>query len=64
MTEQTDPGGEDQIQKAKRLREQIERLKSGRPIKRPDHAKSLGEQIEERANQVRKRTPPDAAGGP
>ena len=43
---------EDQIQKANRLREQIERLKSGRPIKRPDHAKSLREQIDERSNRV------------
>lgn len=41
---------EDQLQKADRLREQIERLKSGRPIKRPDQAKSLREQISDRAN--------------
>jgi hypothetical protein len=47
-----------QIQKSNRLREQMERLKSGRPIKRPDHAKSLREQIEERADQIRRdRTP-------
>jgi hypothetical protein len=55
MTEQ-----ENQLQKAKRLREQIERLKSGRPIKRPDHAKSLREQVEERADQIPKSKPPDS----
>ena len=49
---------EDQIQRAERLRKQIERLKSGRPIKRPDHAKSLREQIDERVDQVRKKRPP------
>ena len=38
-----------QVQRAKRLREQIETLKSGRPSQPlPGHAKSLREQIEER----------------
>jgi hypothetical protein len=50
MTEQN----KRQSQKAKRLREQIERLKSGRPIERPDGAKSLREQIEERGDRARK----------
>jgi hypothetical protein len=42
-----------QVQRAKQLREQIEALKSGRPSEAlPGHAKSLQEQIEERANQA------------
>jgi hypothetical protein len=53
MTEQ-----KDQIERSKRLREQIERLKSGRPSKRPDRPKSLREQVEERVNRLRKPGPP------
>ncbi len=45
---------EGQVQRAKRLREQIESLKSGRTVEPPGHEKSLREQIEDRANQVRK----------
>lgn len=44
---------EGQVQRAKRLREQIESLKSGRPIPAPAHGKSLREQIEERAHEAR-----------
>ena len=51
-----------QVQRAKRLREQIERLKSGRPILTPDHPKSLREQIDERAAHTRDDS--DAAGRP
>ena len=40
---------ENEVQRAQRMRELIDRLKSGRAIKRPDHAKSLKEQIEGRA---------------
>jgi hypothetical protein len=46
-------GPEDELHRAQRLRQLIERLKSGRPIKRPDRAKSLREQIAERANRFR-----------
>jgi hypothetical protein len=49
---------EGQVQRAKRLREQIEGLKSGRPVEPPGHEKSLREQIEERANQIREREQP------
>ena len=42
---------EGQIQRAKRLREQIEGLKAGRPVETPGHEKSLREQIEERAGE-------------
>ena len=44
---------ENEVERAKRLRETIERLKSGRLIKRPAPAKSLREQIAERANRLR-----------
>jgi Tfp pilus assembly protein PilZ len=38
-----------QVERAQRLRRQIERLKAGRiPEERPEHGKSLKEQIEER----------------
>ncbi len=46
---------EGQVQRAKRLREQIEGLKSGQRSEPPGRAKSLREQIEERADEVRKR---------
>jgi hypothetical protein len=41
-----------QAQRAKRLREQIERLKSGSAIEQPAHIQSLREQIEDRSGQV------------
>lgn len=45
---------EGQAERAKRLRKQIENLKSGTPAPASsDHPKSLREQIEERAKQVR-----------
>jgi hypothetical protein len=45
---------EGQVQRAKRLREQIESLKSGRSIDPPPgQAKSLREQVEDRARQAR-----------
>ena len=47
---------EGQAQRAKRLREQIENLKSGtQPEPAPDHQKSLREQIEERAKKAGER---------
>jgi len=51
---------EGQVQRAKRLRDQIESLKSGQRAEPPGHAKSLREQIEERANEERtsKDSPP------
>jgi hypothetical protein len=48
-------GQEDLMERARRLREQIERMKSGRAIRRPDQSKSLREQIEERSNRLRPR---------
>jgi hypothetical protein len=45
---------EGQVQRAKRLREQIEGLKSGTRAPQPDHPKSLREQVEERARQGKK----------
>jgi hypothetical protein len=49
---------EEQEERSKRLREQIERLKAGRAIhrvdSRPDRAKSLREQVEERADRLRR----------
>ncbi|HUI79632.1 MAG TPA: hypothetical protein VLY24_17020 [Bryobacteraceae bacterium] len=45
---------EGQIARAKRLRQQIERLKSNEPAEQPtSHPKSLREQIEERAREKR-----------
>jgi hypothetical protein len=49
---------ESQTQKAKRMRERIEDLKSGRRPQPPDGAKSLRERIEERANLLRGRDQP------
>jgi cell division protein FtsB len=43
---------EGQLQRAKRLREQIENLKSGQPIPAAGHTESLREQVEERARQA------------
>jgi hypothetical protein len=49
MNEEPSHTQQGQNERAKRLREQIERLKSGRPEEdRPDKPKSLKEQIEER----------------
>jgi hypothetical protein len=44
----------DQVERSKRLRKRIERLKAGRAIQRGDRAKSLREQVEERANRLRR----------
>jgi len=41
---------EGQVQRARRLREQIESLKSGQRPEPQGHPKSLREQIEDRAN--------------
>ncbi|MGP0074983.1 MAG: hypothetical protein ACLPWF_23985 [Bryobacteraceae bacterium] len=49
---------EGQVERAKRLREHIESLKSGRPIETPEHPKSLREQIDERTDD----NPPNPAG--
>jgi hypothetical protein len=46
---------EGQVQRAKRLRELIEDLKSGKPAGKPDHPPSLREQIEDRAKEVQER---------
>jgi hypothetical protein len=46
-----------QEERGKRMREEIERLKAGRPIKRPDRVKSLREQVEERSNRPRRASP-------
>jgi cell division protein FtsB len=43
---------EGQLQRAKRLREQIENLKSGQPIPAAGHPQSLREQVEERARRA------------
>ena len=48
MTEQ-----EKQTERAKRMRDQIARIKSARPARASDHEKSLREQIQDRANQFR-----------
>lgn len=45
---------EEQEERSKRLREQIARLKAGRAIHRADRAKSLREQVEERATRLRR----------
>jgi hypothetical protein len=45
---------EGQAQRATRLREQIENLKSGKQPERPEKNKSLREQVEERASEIRK----------
>jgi hypothetical protein len=44
---------EGQVERAKRLRAQIENLKSGQRSAPPGPGKSLREQIEDRAEQVR-----------
>jgi hypothetical protein len=46
---------EGQVQRAKRLREQIEGLKSGRTGP-PGHTESLREQVEDRARQAGERS--------
>lgn len=44
-----------QVERAQRIRQQIERLKSGRSEDdRPDEDKSLREQVEERSKQSKK----------
>ena len=46
---------EGQAQRAKRLREQIEALKSGTRVEPANHPKSLREQVEDRAAPIRRR---------
>jgi len=48
---------EGQVQRAKRLREQIESLKTGQSPEPAGHPKSLREQIDERAEEVRQNEP-------
>jgi hypothetical protein len=49
MTNESSVRKQSQVERAQRLRRQIERLKVGRlPEERPEHGKSLKEQIEER----------------
>jgi hypothetical protein len=64
MSEEKDRGGDRAappgVAKAQRLREKIEKLKSGQANGPPGKTKSLREQIEERANRIRaKHAPPD-----
>jgi hypothetical protein len=48
--ESTPNAPEEQVARAKRLRERIEALKSGRPVPAdPQHRPSLREQVEERS---------------
>lgn len=46
---------EGQVERAKRLRSQIEKLKSGQHAEPADHKPSLREQVEDRAEEARKR---------
>lgn len=53
---------DEQIERAKRMRDQISRLKAGKSIHRPELPKSLREQIEERERRLKEneqRKPPD-----
>jgi hypothetical protein len=55
MTEESSHEQKGQIERAQRIRQQIDRLKSGQPQDdRPDADKSLREQVEERAKQTKK----------
>ena len=55
MTNESSVRNQSQVERAQRLRRQIERLKLGRiPAERPKHAKSLKEQIEERSGKQTK----------
>jgi hypothetical protein len=55
MTEESSHEQKGQVERAQRIRQQINRLKSGRSEDdRPDADKSLREQVEERAKQTKK----------
>jgi hypothetical protein len=55
MTEESSHEQKGQVERAQRIRQQIDRLKSGQsPDDRPDTDKSLREQVEERAKQTKK----------
>jgi hypothetical protein len=55
MTEESSHEQKGQVERAQRIRQQIERLKSGRSQDdRPDEDKSLREQVEDRAKQDKK----------
>lgn len=57
MADEPSQAEQGQIERAQRLRQQIERLKKGRPKdKSSEHDKSLREQIEERAAEQKKST--------
>jgi len=44
-----------QVERAKRLRQKIDELKSGKQIEEPDHEKSIKEQIAERVREIKKK---------
>jgi hypothetical protein len=55
MTEESSHEQKGQVERAQRIRRQIDRLKSGQPQDdRPDADKSLREQVEDRAKQTKK----------
>jgi hypothetical protein len=55
MTEELTHEQKGQVERAQRIRQQIERLKSGRSQDdRPDEEKSLREQVEEHAKEAKK----------
>jgi hypothetical protein len=55
MTEESSHEQKGQVERAQRIRRQIDRLKSWRSQDdRPDEDKSLREQVEERAKQTKK----------
>ena len=47
---------EDQVARAKRLREHIESLKSGRPEPAPGRKPSIKEQVDERSSEAERRS--------
>ena len=46
---------EGQAERARRLREKIDSLKTGVPARKPDEPKSIKEQIAERVNEIEKK---------
>jgi len=54
MAEDTSHTEQGQLERARRLREQIERLRTGATGDEPSHEKSLREQIEERVAEQEK----------
>ena len=58
MKNESSVRNQSQVERAQRMRRQIERLKAGRiPEERPEHGKSLKEQIEERLGKQTKSAP-------